>query len=1090
MGLVLGALALALAACSSEDTPADSGVRPDATTPDSGVHPDAGETPDSGGNTLPPNAFLLHYHRPLADYAGWTVTLGGDTVEATASADPARATGFGAAYLFTKDDGASSITVTLTNGAETDPAGTLTIDVSGGLQEAWVFQGYTEALLAAPDGIPGPNQVVVYYGRPDNQYEGWGLHTWGDVETETLWSFPLGYAGIDPIFGAYYIIDVKEDAERINIIVHKGDTKDPGPDMGWNISELGDIVFVVSGSSQVFSVPKKAGVLAISDAKAHLLADGLLAWKVDDPEITSYELRYSATAEIAATETDIVGGTVVPLTLDAGGLAPAVLMAQPYLRDGFKAFTIAEADRAQIPAALKGQLVAVARKADGAPKAATLVQIPVILDALYTYEGPLGVTFTGRAPTFTLWAPTAQSVKLFLHDDAKTELESVEMTPGPQGTWTHTGDETWYGRYYRYQITVYHPVSQRIETTFVTDPYSVNVSTNGEYSQILDLRNDPALRPWGWDSMTKPALEAPEDIVIYESHIRDFSVTDETVPAAHRGKYLAFTATVGPGRSDGMTHLATLAQAGVTHLHLLPTFDIATVDEDASTRVDVSDPFQRLCEKNPSVPMELCVQFAGMTIEAAMASLPGDSETQQEIANHARGLDSFNWGYDPFHYGALEGSYATNPDGAAKIIEFRRMVKALADVGLRVVMDVVYNHTNASGLTTKSVLDKVVPGYYHRLNATTGFVESSTCCQNTATEHRMMERLMIDTLITFAVDYKVDAFRFDLMGHHMKVNMLRVRDTLAALNVAEHGVDGSKIFLYGEGWDFGEVQNNQRGVNATQLNMFDTRIGTFNDRLRDSVRGGSAFDSGAQLRENQGFASGLYLDPNEASAASDANKTKLNEAADRIKVGMAGNLRDFRLVKATGEVTNGGGVGYNGARTGYTNDPQETINYVSKHDNQTIFDIAQYKLPTGTSMADRVRVHNLSLAFVAYGQGVPFFHMGDDLLRSKSMERDSYDSGDWFNQVDWSGQRNNWKSGLPNAGKDAMNWSLIRTIFADASIDPTPSHIGAATAAFQEMMMVRKSSRLFRLTTKADVMSRVDFLNVGPSQIPGLIVMT
>ena len=190
-----------------------------------------------------------------------------------------------------------------------------------------------------------------------------------------------------------------------------------------------------------------------------------------------------------------------------------------------------------------------------------------------------------------------------------------------------------------------------------------------------------------------------------------------------------------------------------------------------------------------------------------------------------------------------EGSYSTNPDGPARIVEFREMVQALNKMGLRVVMDVVYNHTNASGQNPKSVLDRIVPGYYHRLNDS-GAVETSTCCSNTASEHNMMEKLMVDSVVTWAKDYKVDGFRFDLMGHHMMSNMLKVRAALDALTLAQDGVDGKSIYMYGEGWNFGEVADNARGVNATQLNLAGTGIGTFNDRSRDAVRGIGPFDSG------------------------------------------------------------------------------------------------------------------------------------------------------------------------------------------------------------------------------------------------------
>ena len=183
-----------------------------------------------------------------------------------------------------------------------------------------------------------------------------------------------------------------------------------------------------------------------------------------------------------------------------------------------------------------------------------------------------------------------------------------------------------------------------------------------------------------------------------------------------------------------------------------------------------------------------------------------------------------------------------DPEGTPRTPQFRRMVQGLNGAGLRVVIDVVYNHTPAAGQDPKSILDRVVPGYYQRLNPATGQVETSTCCSNTATEHAMMEKLMIDSVVTWAKEYKLDGFRFDLMGHQPKSAMENLRRALDKLTLAKDGVDGKSIYLYGEGWNFGEVANNARFVQASQLEMAGTGIGTFNDRLRDAVRGGGPFD--------------------------------------------------------------------------------------------------------------------------------------------------------------------------------------------------------------------------------------------------------
>ncbi|MBI5566615.1 MAG: pullulanase-type alpha-1,6-glucosidase, partial [Chloroflexi bacterium] len=450
-----------------------------------------------------------------------------------------------------------------------------------------------------------------------------------------------------------------------------------------------------------------------------------------------------------------------------------------------------------------------------------------------------------------------------------------------------------------------------------------------------------------------------------------------------------------------------------------------------------------------------------------------------------RDKDGYNWGYDPYHYTVPEGSYATDPNGAPRIVEFREMVQALNQIGLRVVMDVVYNHTNASGQNAKSVLDKIVPGYYHRLNAK-GEVETSTCCQNTAAEHTMMEKLMIDSVVVWARDYKVDGFRFDLMGHHMLSNMINVRAALDALTPDKDGVDGKAIYLYGEGWDFGEVAQNARGVNATQLNIGGTGIGVFNDRLRDAARGGGPF---APLPE-QGFITGLLETPNDYEQRTpDEQAARLIEYHDWIRAGLAGNLRDFPLQKANGDVVPAGNIKYNGAPTGYTLDPQENINYVSAHDNETLFDAVQAKAPTSTVLAQRIAMNNLGIDLVMLGQGVPFFHAGDELLRSKSLDRNSYNSGDWFNRLDFTYASNNWAVGLPPQGDNRDKWPIIQPLLADEKLKPSGQDIQSALAHFETMLKIRQSSKLFRLETGDQIKQHLSFLNTGPEQQPGLIVM-
>jgi len=535
------------------------------------------------------------------------------------------------------------------------------------------------------------------------------------------------------------------------------------------------------------------------------------------------------------------------------------------------------------------------------------------------------------------------------------------------------------------------------------------------------------------------------DMAIYELHLRDFSVGDASVPEAHRGTYLAFT---HPG-SDGMRHLRALREAGMTDIHLLPVFDIASIPERGCVEPEVPD----------AAP---------------------DSPAQQAAVMAVAQRDCFNWGYDPLHYGAPEGSYSTDPDdGAARIREFRAMVQALHAAGLRVGMDVVYNHTPASGQAAHSVLDRIVPGYYQRLDAS-GKVETSTCCANTATEHRMMAKLMIDTAARWVRDYRIDSFRFDLMGH-------QPRDAMVALQEVVDAAAGRHVPLIGEGWNFGEIADGRRFVQAAQGELDGTGIATFSDRARDALRGGGCCDEGEALLASQGLLNGLHYAPN-ALAGGTGSRDALLHAADLARAGLAGTLRDYRTVLADGREAPLSALDYKGAPAGYASAPGEVVNYVANHDNPTLWDIDALKLPQDTSAAERARVQLLGAAFVAFSQGVAYFHAGMDLLRSKSLDRNSYDSGDWFNRLDWRGRDNGFGAGLPPAPDNGKDWELLAPVLRNPLARPSPGDIAWMRDAFRDLLRIRASTRLFRLDSAQAVQRRLAFRNTGPGQDPTVIV--
>lgn len=793
---------------------------------------------------------------------------------------------------------------------------------------------------------------------------------------------------------------------------------------------------------------------------------------------------------------------VTPLRV-VGNLPGDVLAARPHL-EGYIALSATDAtgapllDEDAVAAALTGQ-VAIAQYV-GAPDptevadvggarldAFTGVQTAILLDHLYAEaatRAELGVTFRDGRPSFALWAPTAQAVTLLTWETGDP-LGSVPEVPGPptrtaavrtdDGRWVvdnrpgqpddaganesdlgRPGSPITAGCQYLWEVRVYVPSTLRVETNIVTDPYSTALTTDSTRSVAVDLA-EARLAPEQWAQAPAPTVRNDSARSIYELHLRDFSAADETVPPELRGTYRAFTVA----GSAGVRHLAELAQAGMTTIHLLPTFDIATIPE------------HRGSQRSPRIPSE--AHPASADQQAAVAEVADD--------------DAYNWGYDPLHWGAPEGSYATegHQDGGARIIEFREMVGALHALGLQVVLDQVYNHTAACGQDPLSVLDRVVPGYYHRLDAV-GRVTSSTCCANTATENALCERLMVDSVVRWARWYRVDGFRFDLMGHHPRAVMERVRAALDELTMADDGVDGRSIYLYGEGWNFGEVAGNALFVQATQGQLDGTGIGAFNDRLRDAVHGGGAFDP--DHRVFQGFGTGLLTQPSGLDHRSwNEQSADLAHRTDLVRLGLVGNLKDYVMTISDGTVRRGIDLIHNGAPAAFASQPQENVNYVDAHDNETLYDLLAYKLPQGMPVAERVRMNTVCLATVTLAQSPSFWSAGTELLRSKSLDRDSYNSGDWFNAIDFTGQSNGFGRGLPPASRNEGSWAIQGPLLQDAWLRPSPEEIAAARSQALDLLRLRASTPLFSLGSTRLIQDKLTFPGAGFGAPAGVVVM-
>lgn len=736
------------------------------------------------------------------------------------------------------------------------------------------------------------------------------------------------------------------------------------------------------------------------------------------------------------------------------------------LRDRFP--HLASAVALRVPAGLdlasviQGQVVLFVRANTLGVSWSTPVQLAPLIDMLHPGAAALslGPVWDGPVVTLRVWAPTARSVELLLWVSGRAVTDPPQrmtMVREQQGTWSIDGDLTWLEGRYQFAATVYAPVIDQVVENVVTDPYAIALTTNSTHAVLADLA-DPALRPSQWEAAATPCLQHPVDQTIYELHVRDFSWVDDRVPPAQRGTYAAFTVD-----GWGSEHLERLADSGLTSVQLLPIFDYASAEED------------RELQNHPDVDR--------------LRRLDGDSPRQQELTQTPH--PPHNWGYDPWHYFAPEGSLATraSTDGAARTREVRAMIGALHARGLRVILDQVFNHTSGHGQEPTSVLDRLVPGYYYRHNLD-GSVATSTCCPTVATETMMAGKLMLDAVVFWAREYRVDGFRFDLMGHHSRDTMLAVRSALDALTLADDGVDGRAITLHGEGWNFGEVADNARFVQASQGNLEGTGIATFSDRLRDAVRGGAPFDDDPRV---QGFGSGLVAAPNGAVVNGDggARAAHLLQFADLIQLGLAGTLGDFTFrSQYTREQVRGDHLNFRGAPAGFATQPGEAMSYVDAHDNETLYDALVLKLPPSISMADRVRINTVCLALATLGQSPVLWHAGSDLLRSKSLDRNSHASGDWFNELDFSLRRSVFPRGLPQARDNGARWPLLAPLLADPGLVPTASEAARAHRAACDLLRIRASTRLFRLGDADQIRAKVSFPISGTwAQQPGVIIM-
>ena len=783
--------------------------------------------------------------------------------------------------------------------------------------------------------------------------------------------------------------------------------------------------------------------ISSSDAQAYWLDKSDFIWpKVNKLTGYNYKLYYSATGAIKLTTLNsqtTVSGADGALTLVASSF-PTSSTAQRIgaftgTDSGIGALfslgsnlTIASIPPKSTLPLGQQQLILVQESdptvssAGGVVQTATTAQPAGALDDQYAsaaQNASLGVTFSSGNPNFSVWAPTAQKVQLCVYNNGESGAtgKAYPMTMATDsGVWSYTGAATMAHQYYKYAVDVFVRATGKVEHNLVSDPYSISTSANGFRSYIADLANDATLQPTGWTTDSSPNSSILQsDMSIYHLHVRDFSVNDATVPAGHQGKYLAFTDT----QSNGMKHLAELAQKGLTDVQLMPVNDFASVPEIGCA--------------NPSIP-----------------NSSSDSSDQQSAVENYETVDCYSAGYDSQHFASPEGSYSTDTtQGDKRILEFRQMVQALHSVGLRVGMDLNLSSTATAGQTPKDALDQIVPDYYHRLDGA-GNYQAYTGDYDLASENIMADQLLKDTVKRWRDQYHIDSYRLANMSELTKTT---ANDLLTAANTnATH-----PIYFIGEDQQiFGDIQI-AHGALPAAVSGSGLPIGTFTTNGYNGMRGGSDTLSGDSLEQYQGFINGQDYDQNDVCNNS---KSPCPNAGGLTTTNLAQLVPSDTLVQAS--------------LSGSTAEPNTVVNYVEDHNTITLFDINTLRVPLTTSTDDRARVQAEAIAINGLSQGIAYFNEGVETMRSKSFDHDSDDAGDWFNKLDWTYTSNNYGVGLPLQNVNEPNWSTI-TPFLSTNLNKVKTdatHIQFVRTYFDDILAIRNSSKLFHMDSKSTISSR------------------
>jgi pullulanase len=828
---------------------------------------------DFGGKTV----LIVHYRRDAADYADWNVwawPIQGEGAEYGLTGSDA----FGLYTVAVFDEAHPKLGFLVRRGEweEKDGDRDRMIEAdAGGVAEVWVRQertpfdttppivdeaqnirpaaaasdpgagGHVSAAPASADAVGAQTVAVLHYHRADGKYEGWNVWAWANGQEGRAYPFDK----VDS-FGVYAQIDFDEPTDRVGFLFHRGDWLERDADIDRSVTPNQAGVaeaWLLAGEERVFMDPTKLDY-ALQIQRAFLDAPDVLHVRLNQPATSEQLSDHAGWVQVGDGRYPVSG--VKPTGhSDAGSRDLVIKLAKPVELDGVSS---------EMTLNLPGV-------GSGVGPATVFARGVLTDDRFHDLGASLGSDHTTSATAFATWSPVAKDVELLLFKsaDAGEPYETVAMSKGHGSVWRARVEGDLDGIYYMYRFTSYG------EERTVADIYSYAASKDSSRSMVVDLdKTDPD----GWDQDTPPVSKSPVDEVIYEVHVRDYSIADETCPPGLRGKYLGMAHENTGDIATGVSHLKEL---GVTTVHLLP------------------------------------------------------------IQDFSAGMDEYNWGYWTALFNVPEAQYSTGPNDPAQAIrDLKTMIKAMHDADIRVVLDVVYNHTSTS--FAASAFDQAVPWYYFRTTPGGRLRNESGTGNAIADERPMARKYIVDSLKYWVDEYHIDGFRFDLLGMMHKESVRQIQKEL-------HGMR-SDLLIYGEPWTGGGPTHFPKGA---QKKM---GVAVFNDHLRNSIRG-----------DLDGVAIGFAMGGGHVK---------------EIRDGVAGAIDDF------------------------AEHPTESINYVSAHDNRTLWDKFTHTLP-GEDDATKRAMQKLSLGIVLTSQGVAFLHGGSDFARTKLGNHNSYNAGDEVNKFDW-----------------------------------------------------------------------------------------